>query len=89
MILNCFSQPSQCGGPGRARIAGKRCKSNIEKGIWTGGVGSARTEQNSGARFVDRIVFYRVVGSTGRCTRSGALVVHMNAGLGVAAEDAV
>ena len=89
MAFGRSSQPGRLGSRSRARIARERCEGNIKKGIWTGGVGSARAEQNSGTRFVDGIIFYRVIGSTGRRARARALVIHVNTRLGVATEDAV
>jgi hypothetical protein len=61
----------------------------FETSISGSGVGRARSEQKSRARFVDRIVFYSVVDPAGRRPGSGALVVYMNTGLGLAAKDGV
>ena len=89
MDLDRCPEFAECGGRRHARVTRQSCESDVEKSVWTGRVGCARTEKNSGACFVDCVAFYRVVDSAGRGPWSRALVVHVDPGLGVAAIDAV
>jgi hypothetical protein len=62
---------------------------HVEKSIWSSSIGRPRSKQKSRAWFVDGIVFYSVVDPAGRRPGSGALIIYMNTGLGLAAKDGV
>jgi hypothetical protein len=71
-----FCQPSKparcCCARDHARITRQRRMRDVEKSIRSSGVGRARSQQKSRARFVDSIVFCNVVDAAGRRPRSRA-----------------